>query len=910
MLAIGDLFPKERQGMFMRIVKHLNDDWKYVVPFTEALIHPDFDDSALETVRLPHTNLELPFSHFDETISQRVSGYRKTFHLGASLRDKQALFHFEGVMVIAQVFLNGILIGKHKGGFTPFLCDGTHAVRWGGENVLALSVDAREHPDIPPFGGIVDYLTYGGIYREVRLELVDALSLSNLRVRTGQVLSDGKTVEVALYWRNMTGKTRDVALSFALNSATETILSFARTVSVSAEPESMDTVVQEVRGVQLWTLSAPVLYHLVVVVGDATGQDPDAEADADENANADTDPEPDSDPDPDPDPDAIAKDSDAGNASKTFPIDTLSVRFGFREAVFRSDGFHLNGVPLKLRGLNHHQSFPYVGYAMPKSAQYKDVDILKRELGVNMVRLSHYPHSRHFLDRCDEAGLLVFEEIPGWQHIGGDAWRQTAILHVEEMIRRDWNHPSIVLWGVRINESQDHDAFYQETNRLARELDGTRQTGGVRNFSRSHLYEDVYTFNDFVHRGHNEAVQPPGKVSAQSRRFAAMQDKTQRRQSRGKGKGGIRYLVTEHNGHMFPTKKFDAEAKRVEQALRHLRVLDAMYRNPHISGALGWCMADYNTHRDFGSGDCVCHHGVMDMFRLPKEAAAAYSSQQDAFPVMEVASAMAAGERDAGELAEVHLFTNCEEVRVYKNDRFVGAFGPDRKEYPGLPHPPIVVRDFIGALLEFEEGFSHRNAGIIKSLLQAIIRYGDKSLPLRYKLKMGWFMLRTRMDFDTAIRLHGTYVSHAGYDTLRWKFVGYRGGEPVLTAERGPAPGGGLLVLPDSETLEETETYDVCRIVLRHVDALGNTCIWSREAVRLEAKGAGIIIGPCCIPLTGGSTAFWVKTVGLAGPLTVTVYSDHFPVKAITLQVHLSLKAVCEEDIAETQPFSRNANEG
>ncbi len=524
---------------------------------------------------------------------------------------------------------------------------------------------------------------------------------------------------------------------------------------------------------------------------------------------------------------------------------------------------------------------------MPKSAQYKDVDILRHELGVNMVRLSHYPHSRHFLDRCDEVGLLVFEEIPGWQHIGGDEWRQTAIGHVGEMIRRDWNHPAIVLWGVRINESQDHDAFYQETNRLAHELDDTRQTGGVRNFSGSHLFEDVYTFNDFVHHGSNPAIQAPRQVSAQSSRFSARQGLVQQKRLKAMRKDGIRYLITEHNGHMFPTKKFDPEAKRVEQALRHLRVLDAMYGNPHISGALGWCMNDYNTHRDFGSGDGICHHGVMDMFRLPKDAAVAYASQQEEFPVLEAASSMAIGERDAFDLSEVYVFTNCEEVRLFKNDQLIGAFAPDHRTFPGLPHPPVVIRDFIGGLLQQQEGFTHGDAETIKEVLRAVARYGDKSLPLSYKLKMGWVMLKTRMNFERAVDLHSKYVANAGIKALRWKFVGIRHGAPVLTVERGSAPGGDLQVLPDANQLAESETYDVCRIVIRHVDALGNPCLWSRETAQLAVEGAGAIIGPLSIPITGGSTAFWVKTIGVAGRMNVTIRSDHFTEKTVSLQVSL-----------------------
>ena len=116
------------------------------------------------------------------------------------------------------------------------------------------------------------------------------------------------------------------------------------------------------------------------------------------------------------------------------------------------------------------------------------------------MRLSHYPQSKHFLDRCDELGLLVFNEIPGWQHIGekGEWWDITH-QHVKEMIFRDWNRPSVFIWGIRINESEDCDELYDVTNRIAKTLDDTRPTGGVRCRKDSHLIEDVYTYNDFVH---------------------------------------------------------------------------------------------------------------------------------------------------------------------------------------------------------------------------------------------------------------------------------------------------------------------------------------------------------------------------------------------------------------------------
>ena len=109
-------------------------------------------------------------------------------------------------------------------------------------------------------------------------------------------------------------------------------------------------------------------------------------------------------------------------------IDQYDTRIGFREARFTPEGFHLNGKHLKLRGLNRHQTFPFVGQAMPARVQRRDAWILKKELKCNIVRTSHYPQSPHFLDACDELGLLVFEEIPGWQHIGDQGWKDLRLV--------------------------------------------------------------------------------------------------------------------------------------------------------------------------------------------------------------------------------------------------------------------------------------------------------------------------------------------------------------------------------------------------------------------------------------------------------------------------------------------------
>jgi beta-galactosidase len=320
----------------------------------------------------------------------------------------------------------------------------------------------------------------------------------------------------------------------------------------------------------------------------------------------------------------------------------------------------LNGKHLKLRGLNRHQTFPYVGQAMPARVQKRDAWILRKELKCNIVRTSHYPQSPHFLDGCDDYGLLVFEEIPGWQHIGNDDWQNLAIQNVEKMVRRDWNHPSIILWGVRINESGDNHDFYTKTNALAHSLDDSRPTGGVRNRYGSELLEDVFTMNDF-----GFPLRPPNHPL---------------------------YLNTEFNGHMYPTKRNDNVERLREHTHRHARVHNQLASDDQYAGGLGWCAFDYNTHDYFGSGDRICYHGVSDIFRIPKPAAGFYKSQCDPSEeiVLEPAFDWARGDENQT-FTDALVCSNCEKLRFYIGDRFIVEVEPDRKTYDHLKYAPFVA---------------------------------------------------------------------------------------------------------------------------------------------------------------------------------------------------------------------------
>jgi len=599
-----------------RFVLPINRNWRYSPAATPAARARDFDDSHFARVTVPHTNLRVPWHSFDEKSYEFVSVYRRHFRLPASARRQRVFVDFEGVMTASTVWLNGVLLGEYKGGFTPFSFELSGHVDFDSDNVLAVEVDSTERPDIPPFGNEVDYLTFGGIYREVSLRIVSSTYIENIFAQPKDVLSDHPSLDVQCFLGSDQktfggGLSLEAALYDGDSLVTKTTQSVPAWNDEGIAPPMLH--LDTLGAIELWNLRSPKLYRVEVRLlrGDHL-------------------------------------------------LDSNTRRIGFREARFTPQGFSLNGQVVKLRGLDRHQTFPWVGQAMPARVQRQDAVILRKNLRCNIVRTSHYPQSRHFLDACDEIGLLVLEEIPGWQHIGDLAWQDLAVDNVDRMIRRDWNHPSVILWGVRINESRDNHDFYTRTNALAHQLDATRQTGGIRNKYDSELLEDVFTMNDF-----GFPLRPPNHPL---------------------------YLNTEFNGHMYPTKTIDNIERLREHTIRHARVHDQLASNPQYAGGIGWCAFDYNTHDYFGSGDRICYHGVTDIFREPKPAAGFYRSQCDPDEEIVLVPAFhwARGDENGGFTIAL-VSSNCDHLKFYIAGKLVAEADPDRKQFPHLKYAPFTA---------------------------------------------------------------------------------------------------------------------------------------------------------------------------------------------------------------------------
>lgn len=782
---------------------YLNDDWLFTEQFEDSLAAPEYPENTLQPVRLPHTCKETPFHYFDESLYQMVSGYRRHLLIPKDWQGKQILLTFEGAAHDSTVFCNGKKVGEHHCGYTAFTVDLTDSVLYGQDNLLCVRLDSRENLNVPPFGYVIDYMTYGGIYRDVRLEVKEKVSLSDIFVHTAidfrsSPVTAQITSEITLTESDENVTIRQYYMPKSTATAQESWrLLCEQTVSADVSCDKEFSLTATITAPLLWDTEEANLYILKT---------------------------------------QLYQDNTL--------LDETETTFGIREAVFKKDGFYLNGRKLRIRGLNRHQSFPYVGYAMPKSMQRLDADLLKKELGLNAVRTSHYPQSHYFLERCDELGLLVFTEFPGWQHIGDDSWKAQAVANAEDMIRQYRNHPSIILWGIRINESPDDDAFYEKTNAVAHKLDPSRPTGGVRAMKKSHLLEDVYTYNDFLHDGEMPGCDPKKKVTSDMEKS---------------------YLISEYNGHMYPTKAFDNEERRSEHAIRHANVLDAVAGQPDIAGSFGWCMFDYNTHKDFGSGDRICYHGVMDMFRNPKLAANIYACEQEQTPVLEITSSMDIGEHPGCNRGNIYILSNADSVKMYKNDRFIKEYLPGMSPYKHLKHGPILIDDFIGDSLAQNERFRPKHAKEITDAMNLVARGSLNHIPKRLYLTALKLLLIYHIDFAEVTRLYTKYIGDWGGTATIYRFDAIKDGKVVKSVTKEPVREIRLEAEADHTILTEQHSYDVALVRIRAVDDHGNVLPFYQEPVRLIAEGDISIIGPDTIALQGGMGGTYVKSTGRSG---------------------------------------------
>ena len=616
----------------------LDSDWLFAGEFKPADLELACDEAGFTRVSLPHCVAQLSWQNWDPATWQKIWTYRRHFGWPEECKGMRAFLVFDGVMVGAAPAINGQALPAHLGGYLPFRYEITpHLVN--GDNLLTVVVVSR-WSNVPPEGAAVgakriDYLEPGGIYRSVHLEVVPQMFISDVFAKPVKVLDADRRVEVLCTIDAAAAASKPVRVEVELRSGTRVVARVRETVRLEAAgTKSVTLTLSNLGNVSLWDVQAPHLHEVVATL--------------------------------------LVDDR---------PMHEYRTRIGLREARFDLDGFFLNGRRLQLFGLNRHELYPYVGGAMPRRVMRRDAEMLRREFNCNIVRCSHYPQSEAFLDACDELGLMVWEEVPGWGYLGDDAWKELLVRDAKDMILRDRNHPAIVIWGTRANESASDVELYRRTRALAKSLDDSRptsgsMTSGSRKDWQRDWHEDVFAFDDY-HSG------PDGSVG--------IEDPTP----------GVPYLLAEAVGQFNYTKgkAFDSKYRRAgdvvlqeQQALRHAQAHSKAAANPRICGVIAWCGFDYGSLVNPYNG--VKCPGVVDVFRVPKLGASFYQAQGDprVQPVIQPNFYWDFGpQTPRGPGSHAAIFSNCDRLEVFVDGRPIATLHPDAANFPHLPHPPFFV---------------------------------------------------------------------------------------------------------------------------------------------------------------------------------------------------------------------------
>ena len=596
-----------------RLVININPAWRFWLgePSGEPF-QPGFDDSKWDLVSLPHTmevfpaNLDGFWAH-----GRNLGWYRRTIDVPAEWLSRKVFLHFQGAMQTTRLWVNGAYVGEYAvSGYDSFDFDITPQLK-AGANVVAVRVDNTVNPDIPPDGQWMDFILFGGLYRDVNLVVTDPVYVTfpwdakqaGVRLTLPEVSVDRAVLQAETTVRNTSSQSRLCTLLTEVRDRDgKLVVSMSDSREIAAGSEN--TFVQKsepIANPRLWSPDDPYLYQVNTFVRDNKRE-----------------------------------------------VDRVSNRLGVRWFSFdKEKGFFLNGQHLKLVGVNRHQAWPFIGNAVPNGLHRRDVEQIKA-MGVNWVRLSHYPHDPDTLDYLDELGLMALEEGPTWMNAGNDKWLDNLEKSFRSMIRRDRNHPCIIIWNACINHSSGNPALAQ----AAHEEDPTRPRGQV----------DVPCPMDFQH----------GIVS---------------------GNGA---LTIEHTGHTFPAARGErgkigyhknswegaqtSANRELDLARWHWEQTDAAYRKEDNSGQAVWCMYDYNSFHNSTEGKTA--HGVCDLFRIPKYTYWWHQSELTSKPMAYVVRS---------DPDKVWVFSNCRQVRLWQDTgdgyKQLAVQDPD----PGfvLHHPPF-----------------------------------------------------------------------------------------------------------------------------------------------------------------------------------------------------------------------------
>lgn len=635
-------FQRLKKEQQLTEIKNQGSDWssqfniQHVEAQNQALaVHPDTLELELnqlsmgkwEQVNLPHTPFVEPLVVLHQW--QGICYYRKQLNISRKEIDKQLWLEFEGAMHLADVWVNGQHLTQHSGGYTPFVADVTGMLHADRANEILVRLDNRNNPLIPPGKPLetLDFCYYGGLYRDVNLIvkqpvhithpiMADEVAGGGVFVTYPRVSEQEAEVKVKTQVSNKTGIQKHLTIRHTLyewskkkGGCGKKVASVESPLVLAAGTTLHHTQQFAVNNPKLWYPDSPALYVLRTEVMDGREV-----------------------------------------------TDCENTRIGIRRIeMTREKGFVINGKPLILEGSNRHQEYPYVGNAISDQAQYRDMYQIRNN-GFNTVRLGHYPQDPSVLEACDELGLLVIEPIPGWQFFNkAQGFINHTYKDIRDLIRRDRNHPSIIMWETTLNESWPPKNWKNQAVQTAHE-----------EFPGDQCYTsgDTYGYDGFdvCYNDWEEGYNRPNTT---------------------RKPGFIReYYDYEFGGHYSTTRvtRGDGDHAMTQNAWNaqwsHNRYR-AYY--PWTIGGAVWSMYDYNR----GCCDNICYSGLADVFRLPKFGLLYFRTQvkkgsfTPAGPMAYEVFINSHWLEDSSDTLQV--YGNVDEVQLLLNGRVVARQRPDNK---------------------------------------------------------------------------------------------------------------------------------------------------------------------------------------------------------------------------------------
>lgn len=625
---------------------NFNQDWKFhrFERESDEVAADRVPSAQWQSVTLPHTARIEPRIVNDQW--QGIALYRKEFTAEPSWRGKRVWLRFDAAMNIARVSVNGKEMLTHLGGYLPFVVDLSSRLHFDKPNVVTVWLDNRDNALTGPKAmHVLDFNMYGGLYRDATLIVKEPLHITD-EMLADQVAGGGVFAtypEVSRERARVAVKTqvRNDSQAPATFRVTQTLWRDGKQASAATSQElklkratSVDVNIDlQVMQPELWSPHSPALYDLVSAV-EVDGK----------------------------------------------VIDERRTRVGIRRIEFDGLKLKINGEPMFLRGVNRHQEYPYVGYAISRAAEYRDARRIK-EAGFDLVRLSHYPHSPYFMAAADELGLVLLNSVLGWQFYNEDPrFGKQVVQTCRDLVRRDRNHASSMLWECSLNETQMPQALVQEFHRAVHE-----EYPGDQAFSAG-WQNDGYDIYIQARQHRVQHYEPPDRP----------------------------YLVSEYgdweyyalnagfNQQAWANLQPDArtsrqllsagEARLLQQATNNQEAHNDNFNVPAFADAY-WAMFDYNR----GYAEDLEASGPMTLDRVPKFSYYLFRTQRDAGQRSPLYSSgpevLIASYWQPDSSTDVRVYGNVDEVELLLNGRSVGRQKPDSDRMSNhLRHAPFTFK--------------------------------------------------------------------------------------------------------------------------------------------------------------------------------------------------------------------------